>query len=208
MTRKSTSAIERLRGKLKVTPQEPGNTIPSPCHVFTGAKFRNGYGAIQDGKKKVKAHRVAWEAEHGPIPSGQVIRHKCGNRACCNVTHMELGTRAENSYDCIAEGHGNWGKPHHALFKVVDGLNTGMTQQEIATSLNLPCGEVGRLTDFWAECGDEYSHRTTILAPCGELGETEALRWLDERLAEDRQSINGAVVLLNETPALHSEAIS
>lgn len=208
MTRKSTSAIERLKGKLKETPQEPGSTIPSPCLVFTGAKFRNGYGAIQDGEKMALAHRVAWEAKHGPIPPGQVIRHKCGIRACCNVTHMELGTQAENSYDCIAEGKGSRGRPRHALFRVLKQLKAGKTQHEIAISLNMPREEVERLSDVWDAFGDEFEYRKMILEPFGKAGLDEALNWLNKRLAEDRQALNGAVVLLNGGFAPHSEAVS
>lgn len=35
-------------------------------------------------------HRLVWEKAHGPIPEGYEVNHMCGNRACCNLEHLEL----------------------------------------------------------------------------------------------------------------------
>ncbi len=45
--------------------------LPSGCHIWTGDINDRGYGLIRDGKKSVRAHRVAWERENGPIPDGR-----------------------------------------------------------------------------------------------------------------------------------------
>jgi len=69
------------------------------CLHFTGAVMPNGYGYIGRGGKyggSTYAHRVAWEAVHGPIPKGMEIDHLCRNRACCNPAHLELVTHREN----------------------------------------------------------------------------------------------------------------
>lgn len=34
-------------------------------------------------------HRTKWEEVFGPIPDGYEINHKCKNRECCNVDHLE-----------------------------------------------------------------------------------------------------------------------
>lgn len=198
MPRQKTPAIERLNSKLVEVPAPPGSTIQSPCKIFGGGKFHNGYGAIQVDQKNVKAHRLAYEDEKGPIPPGQYIRHKCGKRACCNVDHMELGTQAENVYDCIAEGNHNLTKPHHVLFRVLAGLDDGKTAQEIADDLRIDCEEVNSLSEFWEHFGDEFGYQQEILARFGEAGKEHLYQWLDERLAENRQAYNGAVVLCNE----------
>lgn len=198
MPRQKTPAIERLQDKLKEVPAPPGSTIQSPCTTYEGSKAHNGYGLINvDGKVK-RAHRLAWEEVHGPIPHGQCIRHKCGNRACCNVDHMELGTQAENLYDCIAEGNHNRTKPRHYLFKVLAGLDDGKTAQEIADDLRIDCEEVNSLSEFWEHFGDEFGYRQEILARFGDIGKEQLHKWLDERLAENRKAYNGAVVLCNE----------
>lgn len=198
MPRQKTPAIERLQDKLKEVPAPPGSTIQSPCKTYEGATIRDGYGYIWADQKAVLAHRLAYEAEKGPIPPGQCIRHKCGNRACCNVDHMELGTQAENVYDCIAEGTHNRTKPRHYLFRVLEGLDDGKTAQEIANDLRIDCEEVNGLSEFWAYFGDEFGYRQEILARFGEVGKEQLHKWLDERLAENRQAYNGAVVLCNE----------
>ncbi|MGX7346138.1 HNH endonuclease signature motif containing protein [Acetobacter pasteurianus] len=210
MPRKTTPAIERLNSKLVEVPAPPGSTIQSPCKIFGGGKFHNGYGAIQVDQKKVKAHRLAYEDEKGPIPPGQYIRHKCGNRACCNVNHMELGTQDENFYDCIAEGNQIFAKPHHVLFKVLKCLDDGKTIQEIADDLRIDCEEVESLSEFWDYFGAEFGYRQEILAPFGKAGKDQLHQWLDERLVENRQAYNGAVVLCNEMsqPQPHSQAAS
>lgn len=42
------------------------------------------------------AHRLAWEAENGPIPDGIKVDHKCHNRACVRTSHMQLVNNAKN----------------------------------------------------------------------------------------------------------------
>lgn len=46
------------------------------------------------------AHRAIWIEAFGDIPSGLVVRHKCDNRSCVNLNHLELGTQADNMMDC------------------------------------------------------------------------------------------------------------
>lgn len=66
------------------------------CLIWTGAVRDSGYGAMWDGARVVRPHRWAYEREHGPIPAGVDIDHICGNRACCETTHLRVATRKQN----------------------------------------------------------------------------------------------------------------
>lgn len=66
----------------------------SPCHFFAGAIDKNGYGRW--GVAYDLAHRLAWTNEVGPIPEGHIIHHKCEQRPCINVLHLQPTTRSKH----------------------------------------------------------------------------------------------------------------
>lgn len=41
-------------------------------------------------------HRIEWEKENGPIPENYEINHKCKNRKCCNLEHLECLPKSEH----------------------------------------------------------------------------------------------------------------
>jgi hypothetical protein len=90
---------------------------PDACWNWIAALNSGGYGRIRlevprgaRGHVFAGAHRVAWELTNGPVPAGLEIRHKCDNRRCVNLSHMELGTRSDNVNDMYRRGRqGNRG---------------------------------------------------------------------------------------------------
>jgi len=115
---------------------------PDDCWDWLASKTDGGYGKIWFGGKIRKAHRVAWELTHGEIGEGLVVRHKCRGK-CCNPSHMELGTQAENMQDMIRDGTSTRGErnPNTALTERVvkeikDELRTKSVSQ-IARERNL-----------------------------------------------------------------------
>lgn len=77
------------------------------CLIWIGQKDPRGYGRLRIGGKFKRAPRLLWELRNGPIPAGQVIRHKCDTPSCINIEHLELGTQLQNVRDCFERGRAN-----------------------------------------------------------------------------------------------------
>lgn len=85
--------------------------IPEPntgCWLWTRSTFGRGagrYGRLKvPGRGSVKAHALAWELRHGPVPDGLCVLHKCDTPACVNPAHLSLGTIADNARDRQRKG--------------------------------------------------------------------------------------------------------
>lgn len=74
---------------------------PDACWNWFGkAVAKQGYGRLSVcAGKQVRAHRLAFELENGPIPSGLYVCHRCDNPKCCNPAHLFLGTAKQNTHD-------------------------------------------------------------------------------------------------------------
>lgn len=83
----------RARFEEKFTP-EPN----TGCWLWTAALNGHGYGAftLPISRRKVGAHRLAYELYRGPIPTGFQIDHLCRVRSCVNPSHLEAVTQFEN----------------------------------------------------------------------------------------------------------------
>lgn len=82
---------------------------PDGCYEFNSHHDADGYARIKEGKrggKSFAAHRFAWELENGPIPDGMCVLHRCDNPGCVRVSHLFLGTLADNMRDMEAKGRG------------------------------------------------------------------------------------------------------
>lgn len=75
---------------------------PDGCWRWTGYTQRNGYGSFGTGsrsdgtRRKVFAHRWAYEHFRGPIPEGTTLDHLCMRRNCVNPDHLEAVPHAVN----------------------------------------------------------------------------------------------------------------
>lgn len=74
------------------------------CQRWTGACC-NGHPAISVHSKTVLTRRALWEAEHGPIPAGKIIKCACGTPKCVSLEHLSLTTRK-----ALAQADGVLGK--------------------------------------------------------------------------------------------------
>lgn len=89
---------------------------PEGCWPWTGFVRRDGYGQTRvfGERRTTGAHQYAFLLSNGWVPSGRgrddlLIRHKCDNKICCNPKHLETGTHAQNTADCI--NRGRWRYP-------------------------------------------------------------------------------------------------
>lgn len=76
----------------------------SGCWAWSRHVMRSGYGRIRWRGRMTLAHRLAYEAFVGPIPTGMLACHRCDNPRCVNPAHIFLGTALENAQDRDAKG--------------------------------------------------------------------------------------------------------
>lgn len=67
--------------------------------VGSTRRSKDGYIEIKtaDPKTWTPKHKIIWEAEHGPVPAGMMIKYRDGNRDNCTLGNLELVSRAENA---------------------------------------------------------------------------------------------------------------
>ncbi len=82
------------------------------CTLWAGGMHPNGYGQITIGSICSRAHRLAWEVAHGPIPAGLFVLHRCDVALCVNPEHLFLGTHAMNMQDMVSKGRAAQGDRH------------------------------------------------------------------------------------------------
>ena len=97
------------------------------CWEWTAARCL-GYGYFKIAGKQLKAHRVAFEMENGPIvdagPSRSeitMICHHCDNRACVRPSHLFAGNARANIRDMVNKGRNpNRRGERHPLSSLTD----------------------------------------------------------------------------------------
>lgn len=72
---------------------------PDECWPWTGFKKPGGHGLTSYKSAPIHASRKAYILTHGPVPADLCVNHRCDNAACCNPSHLYLGTRADNMID-------------------------------------------------------------------------------------------------------------
>lgn len=69
------------------------------CWIWQKGKTSSGYGVIYIDKSQFTVHRFSYLIHKGKISEGNVIRHKCDNKLCCNPEHLLSGTQLDNIRD-------------------------------------------------------------------------------------------------------------
>ena len=87
----TTSATYEERFLSKILVSDDG------CWYWTAAVDRNGYAVFTFQKKKIHAHRWAYQHFVAPIPESLVVDHRCNHRSCVNPEHLKVCTQKENT---------------------------------------------------------------------------------------------------------------
>lgn len=76
------------------------------CWLWTGA-VTNGYGVMSlkfgRGFTQIGAHRISYYLEHGSIPLGMDILHKCDTPLCVRPSHLFAGDATANALDAMSK---------------------------------------------------------------------------------------------------------
>lgn len=85
---------------------------PDECWPWTGRRNAQGYGTTKVGNNFWLVTRLIWTWQHGEIPEGMCVLHRCDNPTCVNPAHLWLGTRTDNNRDRDRKGryHGGRGE--------------------------------------------------------------------------------------------------
>jgi hypothetical protein len=126
------------------------------CWLWTGATNNRGYGMLDvvvDGRsRRLLAHRVAWELENGPIPSGRHVCHDCptGDNPLC-VRHLWLGDRASNMRDMAEKDRVSHGRRNPRAVLTPEAVRdmrqrhaSGVTQRQLAREFGVTPSAVSR----------------------------------------------------------------
>lgn len=105
------------------------------------AQTQDGYGCIELGDRREKAHRLAVALADGhtdPTRIDGVVRHTCHNPQCCNPAHLNVGTQRDNVRDSYGDGRVETTLTDTDVRRLRSAYEDGgVTQRELADRYNL-----------------------------------------------------------------------
>jgi DNA-binding XRE family transcriptional regulator len=127
-------------------------------HVLWSGYIKLGYGQLSWRGRQYPAHHLSWVCHNGcDVPDDLVVRHKCKEKACIALDHLETGTEGDNARDRLRDGTQRTAKLNYKLAAEVRATKGEGTQQERAVRFN-----VSRTTISNIDNGKSW---TDILSP-------------------------------------------
>lgn len=71
------------------------------CIIWTKGRSM-GYGTLMRDGRKIRAHQAAWLDAGRELAPGTNLHHRCGEKLCVNVTHLEQVSVADHARMHIA----------------------------------------------------------------------------------------------------------
>lgn len=75
----------------EIVTERRGECLVVISHARDFSCHHGGYIVVRKGGRLVRLHRLIYEENFGPIPSGMFVLHTCGNSACVEPSHLKLG---------------------------------------------------------------------------------------------------------------------
>ena len=120
------------------------------CWTYTGRTNKSGYGeiALKSKGRHLATHRVMYFYYNPDEDMGQVVRHLCDSKNCCNPDHLTVGSYRDNSLDI---------KRNEMLLFEKRFVETGYDMELLMEEFNLKQGGIyGRIQSL--KLFEKYPH--------------------------------------------------
>lgn len=137
------------------------------CWNWTGAvqgEPPHETGVLRVLGRSLRAYRVSWEINYGPIPSGMCVCHHCDNRRCVRPEHLFLGTQLDNIADAKSKGRMrngaaiNNGEGHYKTILTFEQVRDVLDSLKSNTELGREFG-VSRVTIYRIRAGKNWQRQ-------------------------------------------------
>ncbi len=139
-------------------------TTPEGCWPWTGTLNREGRGRFTVVGETTYAYRWSYVLERGPVTATDVVRHLCGNPACCRPDHLEVGGQRENNLDTAEQGRNRSAKldgPKARRIRERSAAPSRPSRQELAREYGVSISAIGEVVTgrSWPHAGGPVQRR-------------------------------------------------
>jgi hypothetical protein len=182
----------------------PYAVTPNGCHEATQKPGSRGYPQVHFLGRVMNAHRAVWIDANGPLEEGQVVRHKCDNKRCIRLDHLEPGTHADNMRDASERGRLAVGEQSATArltaAQVMEIRGSADRQMALAVRYG-----VNQATISLAQAGRTWRHLNPTAAPADARKTGRPRTGANTLSAETRAA--GIEALLETKPGTETEAV-